>query len=76
MVGEGQLLWTPSPEFVERSNVAQYLTWLKESHRIEVADYEGLRKWLVTDIRRFSRLRQGHPSNGVRGRNIASVKNI
>ena len=53
MVGEGQLLWTPSPEFVERSNVAQYMTWLKDSHHIEVADYEALRKWSVADIEAF-----------------------
>ena len=53
MVSEGQLLWTPSPEFVERSNVAQYMTWLKESQRIDVADYEALRKWSVTDIEAF-----------------------
>ena len=53
MVSEGQLLWTPSPEFAERSNVAQYMTWLRESHRIEVADYEALRKWSVTDIEAF-----------------------
>ncbi len=35
MVSEGQLLWTPSPEFAERSNVAHYMTWLKRvaSHR-------------------------------------------
>ena len=53
MVSEGQLLWTPSPEFVARSNVAQYMTWLKDSHRVKVADYEALRKWSVTDIERF-----------------------
>ena len=53
MVSEGQLLWTPSPEFVERSNVVQYMTWLRDSHRVEVADYEALRKWSVTDIEGF-----------------------
>jgi acetoacetyl-CoA synthetase len=53
MVSEGQLLWTPSPEFAERSNVAHYMTWLRESQRIEVADYEALRKWSVTDIEAF-----------------------
>ena len=53
MVSEGQLLCTPSSGFAERSNVAQYMTWLKESHRIEVADYEALRKWSVNDIEAF-----------------------
>jgi acetoacetyl-CoA synthetase len=53
MTAEGQLLWTPSPEFVERSNVARYMTWLKETGNIEVADYEALRKWSVTDIEAF-----------------------
>ena len=53
MVSEGQLLWTPTSEFAERSNVARYMTWLKRSHRIEVADYEALRKWSVTDLEGF-----------------------
>jgi acetoacetyl-CoA synthetase len=53
MTAEGQLLWTPSPEFVERSNVARYMTWLKESRKLDFADYEALRKWSVTDIEAF-----------------------
>ncbi len=53
MVSEGQLLWTPSPKFVERSNIAHYMTWLKETQRIDVAGYEALRKWSVTDIEAF-----------------------
>ena len=32
MVKEGQLLWTPSPEFMRDSNLTRYLDWLRE-HR-------------------------------------------
>jgi acetoacetyl-CoA synthetase len=53
MTAEGELLWTPSPEFAERSNVAQYMTWLKESQGLDFADYEALRKWSVTEIEAF-----------------------
>src|ERR1700729_1879571 len=53
MTAEGQLLWTPSPEFVARSNVARYMTWLEESRKLDFADYEALRKWSVTDIEAF-----------------------
>ena len=53
MTAEGELLWTPSPEFAERSNVAQYIKWLKESQGLDFADYEALRKWSVTEIEAF-----------------------
>jgi hypothetical protein len=69
MVGEGQLLWTPSPEFVERSNLAQYMTWLKETHRIEAADYEALRNGRWPTLKR-----SGHRSGTISGCNRPSVK--
>jgi len=53
MVSEGQLLWTPRAEFVADSNVAHYMTWLRESRGVSVGDYEALRRWSVTDIEGF-----------------------
>lgn len=53
MVNEGQLLWTPSPAFAQKSNIAQYMRWLGETGRAQVADYEGLYRWSVSDIEGF-----------------------
>jgi acetoacetyl-CoA synthetase len=53
MVAEGQLLWTPSPEFAARSNLARYLTWLNDTGRVAATDYEALREWSVTEIEAF-----------------------
>jgi acetoacetyl-CoA synthetase len=53
MVSEGQLLWTPRPEFAQDSNVAHYTRWLRESRGIELSDYEALRRWSVADIEAF-----------------------
>jgi acetoacetyl-CoA synthetase len=53
MVSEGQLLWTPDPEFAGESNVARYIRWLRDSGRAEVSDYESLRRWSVDQIEKF-----------------------
>ena len=53
MVTEGQLLWTPSPEFIRDSNLTRYLGWLRENRSIDFADYEALPRWSVQDIDGF-----------------------
>src|SRR5208283_57502 len=53
MVTEGQLLWTPSPEFIRDSNLTRYLGWLRENRIRDFADYESLRRWSVQDIDGF-----------------------
>jgi acetoacetyl-CoA synthetase len=53
MVTEGQLLWTPRPEFARNSNVAQYMQWLRESRNVPVSDYDALWRWSVTDLEGF-----------------------
>lgn len=52
---EGQILWTPSPEFQQRTNIARYMRWLNEGEGLEFANYEELRQWSVADIERFWR---------------------
>ncbi len=47
-VSEGQLLWTPSPEFAAATNVAQYMRWLGE-RGVPHGDYESLRRWSVSE---------------------------
>ena len=53
MVAEGELLWVPQPDFAQRSNVSSFIAWLNESGRANVADYEQLRRWSVTQIEDF-----------------------
>ncbi len=53
MVKEGELLWTPRPEFAANSNLARYMGWLKQTRQLDFKDYESLRRWSVTDIEAF-----------------------
>lgn len=52
-IREGELLWTPRPEFAEGSNLTRYLHWLRERRDLQFADYEALRQWSVTEIEAF-----------------------
>ena len=51
-IAEGELLWTPSAAFAERSNLAVYMRRLAERGR-HFADYEALRSWSVRDPNSF-----------------------
>ena len=55
MVAEGQLLWTPRPEFAASSNVARYQRWLGDTRGIDTPDYDSLWRWSVTDLDGFWR---------------------
>jgi len=53
MTTEGQLLWTPRPEFAAASNLASYMRWLQEHRGLSFADYEALRQWSVRELEAF-----------------------
>ena len=53
MVKEGELLWTPRPEFAEASNLTRYMGWLKQTRSLDFGDYDALWRWSVTDIEGF-----------------------
>src|SRR3546814_7291140 len=55
MVQEGELLWTPQPEFAKRSQIARYQDWLRAERGIDHAidDYAGLWKWSVSEPEKF-----------------------
>jgi acetoacetyl-CoA synthetase len=55
MVTEGQLLWTPRPEFAATSNIARYQRWLRESRGVDLASYAALWQWSVTELEAFWR---------------------
>lgn len=52
-VREGELLWTPRPEFARASNLAQYMIWLREQRRLDASDYDALWRWSVTETEAF-----------------------
>ena len=47
------ILWTPSPETVERSWLARYQRWLEPRLGREFGSYAELQRWSVQDIDRF-----------------------
>src|SRR3984885_558965 len=53
MVKEGDLLWTPSPEWVADSNLAHFMTWLREHRGLSFSNYPDLWRWSVTDLEAF-----------------------
>jgi acetoacetyl-CoA synthetase len=52
-ISEGKLLWQPSEEFANNSNIAQYIDWLKANNIVDCASYHELWQWSVDDIEAF-----------------------
>jgi acetoacetyl-CoA synthetase len=49
----GELLWEPSAETVERSNLTRYMRWLASERGLEFDDYETLRRWSISELEDF-----------------------
>lgn len=52
-VTEGQWLWSPRPEYAARSQLAQFMDWLRRTRDLDIADYETLRQWSVAEPEGF-----------------------
>ncbi|MEU2347961.1 acetoacetate--CoA ligase [Modestobacter sp. NPDC049651] len=52
-VGEGDLLWTPSPERVERSRLTAFTRFAEERTGREFGDYTALWEWSTTELAEF-----------------------
>ncbi|MEX2430426.1 MAG: acetoacetate--CoA ligase, partial [Dehalococcoidia bacterium] len=52
-VTEGTLLWEPSEELVENSNLSQYMDWLAEHRGLEFGSYDELWNWSVSELEGF-----------------------
>ena len=50
---EGTLLWEPSEEFKENTNIARYMRWLEEEKGLSFDDYGELWEWSVTELEEF-----------------------
>ncbi|HEY6454749.1 MAG TPA: acetoacetate--CoA ligase [Steroidobacteraceae bacterium] len=53
MVKEGDLLWTPGPEWVAASNLTHFMKWLQQHRGLNFSNYPDLWHWSVTDIEAF-----------------------
>jgi acetoacetyl-CoA synthetase len=50
----GELLWQPSPEAIERSNMIAYMRWLEAERGLAFGgDYHALWRWSVTELEGF-----------------------
>ncbi len=52
---EAEVLWAPSAEMVERSQLTRYMRWLADEHDLHFDDYHALWRWSVTEIEEFWR---------------------
>ena len=46
-VEEGTVLWEPSQEFKEGTNLTKYLKWLKDKKGLDFDGYDPLWEWSV-----------------------------
>lgn len=52
-VQEGMLLWEPSAQFKEQSNLVRYMKWLEIHKQKSFDTYETLWEWSVTEVEEF-----------------------
>lgn len=52
-VKEGDLLWTPSPERIEKAHITRFRRWLERERSLSFANYTDLWQWSVDDVEGF-----------------------
>ena len=53
MVTVGQILWQPSQQWVDNSNLHKYRIWLKQHRNLEFSSYQELRRWSLEHLDDF-----------------------
>ena len=53
VVGEGEILWRPTPAQMEATRLVAYQSWLAEERGLRFDDYAALWQWSVDDIETF-----------------------
>jgi acetoacetyl-CoA synthetase len=53
MVKTGDLLWTPSREWIEGTHMVHYMNWLKGNKDRDFKDYASLWQWSVEELEAF-----------------------
>ncbi|MGI8863165.1 MAG: acetoacetate--CoA ligase [Solirubrobacteraceae bacterium] len=52
-MADPEVLWTPSAQRIERSQLTRYQQWLERSRGLSFEDYEQLWRWSVDDLDAF-----------------------
>jgi acetoacetyl-CoA synthetase len=52
-IAEPKVLWTPSPERVERATLTRYMRWLADARGLSFDGYHDLWRWSVSDVSAF-----------------------
>ncbi|MCH6264459.1 acetoacetate--CoA ligase [Neobacillus citreus] len=50
---KGKLLWEPSQQTINQSNIKKFMMWLEENRGLTFEDYNQLWDWSVTEIEHF-----------------------
>jgi len=53
MMQDKTLLWSPSDEFMQQSNMLRYMEWLKKEKQLSFEYYDELWEWSVTHVADF-----------------------
>ncbi|MEQ9290031.1 MAG: acetoacetate--CoA ligase [Cyclobacteriaceae bacterium] len=53
MATSQQVLWTPTPQFIEQSNLGDFRHWLRANKNLSFDSYEGLWEWSINHIELF-----------------------
>jgi acetoacetyl-CoA synthetase len=52
-ITEGTVMWEPTQELIEQSNLVHYMKWLKATKGIQLGDYQEVWKWSVEQLEDF-----------------------
>ncbi|HLR73703.1 MAG TPA: acetyl-coenzyme A synthetase N-terminal domain-containing protein, partial [Virgibacillus sp.] len=52
-IEEGTLLWEPTEERKQQSNLYDYMAWLKREKGLDFKDYSSLWQWSVDELELF-----------------------
>ncbi|MGQ0775036.1 MAG: acetoacetate--CoA ligase [Pseudonocardiales bacterium] len=52
-MSQPRILWQPDPATIARSRIAAFREWLASARGVQLADYDALWRWSVTDVERF-----------------------
>lgn len=55
MTIDGEILYQPGPEAIERSRIGAYMRWLADDRELQFDDYHALWQWSVDDLDSFWR---------------------
>ena len=47
------ILWQPSLDFIQNSNLTRYASWLKERYGLDFKDYTTIHRWSVENLETF-----------------------